>query len=225
MASTSTGYNKTGIWKEQFSTDGQVQRWSSGSKAYFSVDSEIELESGSTMNVESGAVFNISGKQQIKSGGELELESGSTLNIEGGASINIATSGALRVPVSSGTTNIVDQKLPAYGMSILTASTKNTATTGGAGPLWTIRQPKGAGYLKTFLFADTTEQIAIRLSTDKSVSGYLHTTAFSIIIVSSAGGSTVLNTIELVSRSSASWALLSKSAGVKTVTFSSFYRF
>ena len=155
MASTSTGYNKTGIWKEQFSTDGQVQRWSSGSKAYFSVDSEIELESGSTMNVESGAVFNISGKQQIKSGGELELESGSTLNIEGGASINIATSGALRVPVSSGTTNVVDQKLPAYGMSILTASTKNTATTGGAGPLWTIRQPKGAGYLKTFLFASS----------------------------------------------------------------------
>ena len=225
MASTSTGYNKTGIWKEQYSTDGQVQRWSSGSKAYFSVDSEIEMESGSTFNVESGAVFNISGKQQIKSGGELEFESGSTLNVESGASINIATSGYLRVPVSSGTTNTTDQKLPAFGVSILTAATSNTGTSNKGGPKWTLRQPKGAGYRKTFLLADTTKTVLVRMSTDKTVVGYATGKKYhSLQLIGKAAASTILNTAEIVSKSSVCWALVNKSSGMLSAVWTSWYR-
>jgi len=101
MASTSTGYNKWGIWKEQFSTAGQVMRWSSGSKAYFSNDAEIEMESGSTMNVESGAAV------RINNGAYFVNENVLTITASGVYGTTVAPKGIIWLnPTSSGNVTV-----------------------------------------------------------------------------------------------------------------------
>lgn len=216
MASTSTGYARSVISKEQPSSSGQVETFSSGC----------------ILNVDAGAVSRNRGQIELKSGAELELESGSTLNVEtggsvqikGGAKITIETSGYLREPVSSGTTNATSQSLPAFGISFITAATSAVYNTSGkGGPLWKLNQPKGAGYVKTFVIPDSTYTIFVRFSTDKSVAAFGHSTCFSLSIKGGAAASTLRNWAELVSRSSVEWAVTRKGSGT-IVSFTSAYR-
>lgn len=73
MASTSTGYAKSLISKEQPSSSGQVMTWSSGC----------------TLNIQAGAVFKNTGSVQIKSGSTMDVESGGYFTVaSGGKSAN-----------------------------------------------------------------------------------------------------------------------------------------
>jgi hypothetical protein len=201
MPSSSTGYPERMITKAQPSSSGQYQTFSSGCKLNMKVDSEIEMESGSTFNLEAGAKMNVYG------------------------GVVAQTSSYFRIPVESKTSNTTDQKLQAYGLSRLTAATSNPASTGKGGPKYTLRQPKGAGYIKTILLHDTTYTVAIRGSTDKTVE--FHTSGkkyYSMLLVGKAGASTSLNSVDIVSLSSVLWALKSKSSGMASVTLSSWYR-
>jgi len=103
MASTSTGYARSIISREQPSSSGQV----------------MSFTSGCTLNVQGGAV------QKIQSGGEMELKSGSTVNVESGASININSGGLVKdavVAQSSGALSMTRTGISVFSTAVAAAN-------------------------------------------------------------------------------------------------------
>jgi len=93
MASTSTGYNKSVISREQPSSSGQVMSFTSGcilnvnAGAKANLSGKIEMNSGSTFDIESGA------KLTAASGAKVAMESGSTFDVESGGYLTVANGG------------------------------------------------------------------------------------------------------------------------------------
>lgn len=178
----STGFGRQQIYKLQpAATEGQVEVFSSGTKAIFGEGAklemksgstlnlelgsvgivegklelksgaELELEAASTMNIESGAAINLSGKLAAKSGGEIELEAGSTLNIEAGAAINFAAGAIERASIVTYTCSTM--KLNIWDRYVIVRSS-NPRCEGTSDNCWTLRHPQDAkkGIIKTIWF-------------------------------------------------------------------------
>jgi hypothetical protein len=173
MPSTSTGYGKQTIYREQFSSGGQLMGFSSGCKLNFKVDSELEMESGSTFNLESGAALKAAGKIEFKSGGELELESGSTLNVEAGAFISLNSSASILYEKVTSYTTVGTVKgaikgIPPSGFAYMNGFTTKTASNSTGFRMWLASPPK-AGIRKRILLRNTTRVIEICASSSKKV--------------------------------------------------------
>jgi len=98
MASTSTGYNKSIITKEQPSSSGQV----------------MSFTSGCILNIQNGAIY------RVKSGGEMEIESGSTINVESGGSLSVNSGAIFKVGLTNQSSAVT--AMPRDGISAMSTA-------------------------------------------------------------------------------------------------------
>lgn len=144
MPSTSTGYGKQTIYKEQYSSGGQLMGFSSGCKLNMKIGSEIEMESGSTFNVEAGAY------------------------------ISLNTSGSVlyeKVIKYSTATHVVKgaiKAIPPSGFAYISGFSTKTNSNSTALRMWLASPPK-AGIRKTILVRNTTRILEICASSSKVV--------------------------------------------------------
>lgn len=117
MASTSTGYHKSTIVREQPSSSGQV----------------MSFTSGCMLNIQGGAV------QKIRSGGEIEVKSGSTINVESGGSLSLNSGAIVKDAVVAQSSDVV--AMVRTGISVFsTAVAKANTITISALPMAGIRK-------------------------------------------------------------------------------------
>lgn len=219
----STGHTPHEIYTEQYSSGGQYQVYTSGTRAIFESGAAAEFEPGSTLDIESGALLNIAGiarvpsggKIELKSGAELELEAASTMNVESGAHVNVHSGGIMRV--SSGgylenrgvrTYTCATAALNVYDrVSVIKSSNKFE---------WTIPAPgTHIGIEKTIIFQSVkSDGKNIALNVANKIVNFGTTSKHSIQAPAtnprllSATGAVAPIVVNLYAQSSASWLIL-----------------